>query len=198
MIEHEDILRKAIDVLERLNLRYMIVGSFASSFYGEPRTTIDVDIVVDIPYGSVTSFCESFPSPEFYIEPDTVRQAIRTGGQFNLIQTTTADKIDFMSLQYGTHREGQLDRRQLRPLLDGCDAYVAHPEDVILAKMEYYKEGGSEKHLRDIAGIMRISSGEVDRDYIVQWAEKLGLMEVWTAALRRLAKGQGGNSSGDD
>lgn len=190
MVEHEDILRKAIDVLDRLNLRYMIVGSFASGLYGEPRMTIDVDMVVDIPYGLVTRFCESFPSPEFYVEPDAVRQAIRQGGQFNLIQSTTSDKIDFMIVQYGTHQEGQLDRRQQLPVLPGCEAYVAAPEDIIISKMQYYKEGGSEKHLRDITGILKISGEDVDREYVTRWAGQLDLMEIWIAIRRRLGESE--------
>ncbi|GAF71003.1 unnamed protein product [marine sediment metagenome] len=73
------------------------------------------------------------------VEPTAVHQAIRTGGQFYLIQATTSDKIDFIAGQHGTHREGQLDRRQKLPVLGDREAYIARLEDVILAKMEYYR-----------------------------------------------------------
>ena len=65
-------------------------------------------------------------------------------------------------------------------------AAFASPEDVIIKKMEYYREGGSEKHLRDITGILKVSAGEIDQAYIVEWAERLGLAPIWTAIQQRL------------
>jgi hypothetical protein len=189
-VEHDDLLCKALDVMERLGVRYMIVGSVASSFYGEPRATMDVDIVIDLPYGLVPAFCDAFPSPEFYVDPHAVGQAIRAGGQFNLLQTTTADKIDFMALRYGTHCEGQLERRLKLPVLGDREAFIARPEDVILSKMEYYRQGQSEKHLRDITGILRVSGPRVDRAYIKEWAGNLGLTDIWQAILRRLGENE--------
>jgi hypothetical protein len=191
MLEHDEILRKALDVLERLQIPYMIVGSYASSLYGQARTTEDVDIVIDMAYGLVEPFCQSFPPPEFYISPEAVRQAISRGGQFNLIQSATSDKIDFMLVRHGTHHEAQIARRRRMPALEGREAYVARPEDVILAKMEYYREGGSEKHLRDITGMLQVSAEDIDRDYVAQWAAVLGVTDIWQAILNRLGEGPG-------
>jgi hypothetical protein len=72
-------------------------------------------------------------------------------------------------------------------LLVGVDAFAARPEDVILAKLQYYKEGGSEKHMRDIASMFKVSGDEIDRDYIVRWAEQLGVTEQWQAVVRKLS-----------
>ena len=186
MVEHDDILRKALDVIERLGLRYMIVGSVASSLYGEPRSTVDVDIVLDLPQGAVNEFCASFPSPDFYLEPIAVREAIRRGRQFNLLHIPTGSKIDFMALRYGTHDEIEIERRQLLPLLGDRSAYVARPEDVILGKMEFYRQGESEKHLRDITGILKMSADVVDREYIQSRAVRMGLLDIWRLVLDRM------------
>ena len=67
-------------------------------------------------------------------------------------------------------------------------AEFASPEDVIIKKMEYYREGGSEKHLRDITGILKVSAGEIDQGYIVEWAQRLGLEPIWTAIQQRLTE----------
>ena len=76
-------------------------------------------------------------------------------------------------------------RKKIRPAKE-YEAYFAAPEDVILKKMEYYKQGGSEKHLRDITGMLRISGDEIDRQYISGWADSLGVSEIWEAIIRRL------------
>ena len=70
----------------------------------------------------------------------------------------------------------------------GLPVYIAAPEDVILSKMGSYREGGSEKHLRDITGVLRVSGAQLDRDYVDRWARQLGLTEVWQAVLRRLGE----------
>jgi hypothetical protein len=67
-------------------------------------------------------------------------------------------------------------------------AFVASPEDVIIGKMLYYREGGSEKHLRDITGILKVSGDQVDRAYVARWAAELGVTEIWQAVLRRLGE----------
>lgn len=197
-MEQDELLRQVIEVLERLKITYMIVGSIASGAYGEPRMTQDIDVVVDLRYGDIGPLCEAFGPDEFYVSVEAAAQAFQRGGQFNVIHPASGNKIDFMMARHDSWGDEQMSRRQRVRILPDREGYTARPEDIIIGKMEYYKEGGSEKHLRDIAGIMRISGEEVDRDYVVQWAEKLGLMEVWTAVLRRLAKGQDGNSSGDD
>ncbi len=79
-------------------------------------------------------------------------------------------------------------RRNRCEVFPDQDAYFASPEDVIIKKMEYYKEGGSEKHLRDITGILKVSGESVDRGYITDWAKRLDLSEIWNAILERLSK----------
>lgn len=188
LVEHDDLLRRVVDLFEELGTPYMVVGSIASSAYGEPRATQDVDIVADLKYGNIDAICQRFGLPEYYLNPHAIAQAIQRAGQFNIIQSTTGDKADIMMLKEGAWRATELGRRRKLRILPDRDIYVARPEDVILAKMDFYREGGSEKHLRDIAGILRISGDEVDRQYVAQWAGRLGLTEIWETILSRLNK----------
>ncbi|MFB3892933.1 MAG: hypothetical protein ACE15C_13020 [Phycisphaerae bacterium] len=185
MLEHEDILRRVADVMDELQITYMVVGSVASSVYGEPRSTQDVDIVADLRYGDIPRLCEKFPEPEYYMSPEAAGQAIRLGGQFKIICPTTGEKIDVMVVRQDAWGLNQISRRRPVRVLEDRDVYLAAPEDVIIAKMLYYREGQSDKHLRDIAGILKVSGDEVDRAYIDRWAEKMGLTEIWRMAQER-------------
>lgn len=187
-MEQSDLLRYAIESLEQLNLTYAIVGSFASGAYGEPRFTQDIDIVINLQAGQIGELCRRFPSPEFYVSQAAVEEAVYRRGQFNVIHPTSGNKIDFMMSGTGQWSSNQLARRQSVELFPNCNGYLASPEDVILGKMIYYREGGSEKHLRDITGILKITGDAVDRDYIAQFAVQLGVTEVWEAVVSRLKR----------
>jgi hypothetical protein len=182
-MEPSELLRYAIQVLEKLGLRYFVTGSTATIFYGEPRFTNDIDIVVDLPPGRVEELCAAFPSSEFYVSEEAARRAVSRRGQFNVIHPASGLKLDLMIPAESSFNQSRFARvRRLHPAPD-YDAVFASIEDVILKKMEYYREGGSEKHLRDIAGVLKISGGAVDRGYIEDWAERLGLEEIWQTIL---------------
>jgi hypothetical protein len=184
MVQSE-LLRYVIQVLEKLGLRYFVTGSTATIFYGEPRFTNDIDIVVDLPPGRVAELCAAFPSSEFYVSEEAARRAVARRGQFNVIHPASGLKLDVMIPAEDLFNRSRFARiRRLHPAPD-YDAAFAAVEDVILKKMEYYREGGSEKHLRDIAGVLRISGGEVDRAYIEEWVGRLGLEEIWQIVVLR-------------
>lgn len=187
-MEQTDLLRLAIDVLETQNVPYMLVGSYASGLYGEPRYTQDIDMVVELTPSHVGRFCDAFASDEFYLSREAVREAVANASQFNLLHPASGNKIDFMIAGKDAWGREQLGRRQRVPVLDDRDGYVARPEDVILSKMRYYQIGGSEKHLRDITGILKVSGDQVDRDYVTRWAAQLGVSDVWDAVRRRLGE----------
>jgi predicted nucleotidyltransferase len=187
-MELPDLLRLTIETLGRLQIPYLVCGSVASGGYGEPRMTRDIDIVIDLRFGKVAELCEAFPEPEFFVSKDAAIEAIRTEKQFNVVHLPTANKIDFMISRDCVWSRLQLERRQRVTLFGNVEGFAASPEDVILSKMLYYHEGGSEKHLRDITGILSIQAEKIDREYISQWATRLKVAEVWSAVLRRLEK----------
>ncbi len=181
-----DLLRIAVGVFERLRIPYLVTGSVASMAYGEPRLTNDIDIVAEIRPEHIERLLAAFPPPDYYLDEEMMREALVACGQFNIIHPISGLKIDVMVRGNTAFDDSRFTRkRRLRPAKD-FEADFAAPEDVILKKMTFYKEGGSDKHLRDITGIMRISGTDVDRDYIASWADRLGVHDVWEAILRRL------------
>jgi predicted nucleotidyltransferase len=187
-----ELLKTVVAVLESQSITYMIVGSFASTVYGEPRFTLDIDIVVDLQSGQLEALCDAFPAGEFYLSRPAADEAVRKRRQFNVIHPGSGNKIDFMVARSDTWGRTQLERRRRRPFLPDCEAWTASPEDIILAKMIYYREGKSEKHTRDITGMLRISGNEIDRSYIADWSEQLGLADIWGRILTRLESAAGG------
>ncbi len=185
-MEQSDLLRHVIDALEKLNIHYILVGSLASTLYGDPRMTQDIDIVIDLKQEQVPAFCAAFPSSDFYLSESAVRDAVRTHFQFNVLHPASGNKIDFILAQDDAWGRQQLANRQLISLLPDRQGYAARPEDVILGKLRYYHEGRSEKHLRDIAGIVKLQGSQLDRQYVSEWAGRLGVKQWWEMILERM------------
>jgi hypothetical protein len=158
----------------------------ATIFYGEARLTIDVDVVVDLPEERIADFCTAFSSDEYYLDEETVERAVRTRGQFNILHPKSGLKVDVMVPPGDDFNRSRFSRvRRLHPAPD-VEVSFASPEDVILKKLVFYREGGSDKHLRDIRGVLRISRADLDFAYLDDWAERLGVADLW----RRLAEGE--------
>ncbi len=185
-MEQDELLRFAVEALHHLRLRYLVTGSIATVLYGEPRFTNDIDLVVILGADRIQDLCRSFPQPEFYVSPESVRQAVERRGQFNIIHPASGLKLDIMVPAETPFNRERFERARQVRLLPDLDVSVAAPEDVIIKKMEYYLAGGSDKHLRDIAGILKVSPDQVDRTYIAEWSERLGLSQVWSALARRV------------
>src|SRR5262249_4500528 len=159
------------EVFEKLGVPYAVVGSMASSYYGEPRFTNDVDIIASLSLAHVADFLKAFPPEDYYVSEEAVRQAIAGEGQFNIILPEWGLKADIIITSDSPFDASQIKRRiREKPAGAPFDPYFATPEDVILKKLDYYREGGSEKHLRDIAGILKLMGDRIDRTYIEHWA----------------------------
>jgi len=186
-MEPSDLLRHLAHCLDKWKIPYLITGSMASMAYGEPRLTNDIDVVVDLREGNLSALAECFPESDFYFDIDAARQAVLRKTQFNIIHPASGLKIDLIVAKADDFDVSRFRRaRRLRPFED-TEADFASPEDVIIKKMEYYREGQSDKHLRDIAGILKISGDEIDKEYIDFWAAKLGLGEIWRLIQKRIA-----------
>jgi hypothetical protein len=185
-MEQDELLRFAVEALNHLGLRYLVTGSIATVLYGEPRFTNDIDLVVMLSADRVEELCRSFPQPEFYVSPESARQAVARRGQFNIIHPTSGLKLDIMVPAETPFNRSRFERARQITLMPDLQVSFAAPEDVILKKMEYYRAGGSEKHLRDITGILKVRAEDVDRTYIADWADRLGLSEIWAALARRV------------
>jgi len=181
-----ELQRRVVEIFERLSIPYFVTGSIASIFYGEPRFTNDIDIVAEIEESHVAAFVSSFPEEEFYISSDAVRHAIAHRTQVNIIHPTSGLKVDVMIPKRDELDRSRFSRRVKIQPAPGFEVYYTSPEDLILKKLEYYEEGGSEKHLRDIAGILKAGRVDVDRGYVTEWARRKGWDEVWQQILSQL------------
>jgi hypothetical protein len=180
-VEQVELLKFSVDALERLAFSYAIIGSFASGIWGESRFTQDIDILIELPSDRVTELCESFPSLDFFVSELAARKAAESHGQFNVIHPSSGNKIDFMIAGQNPWTSRELRRKLDVKLFPDRSAAVASPDDVILGKLLYFQEGRSDKHLRDIAGILKISDQLIDRDYIAKSATELGVEPIWRA-----------------
>ena len=182
-----ELLEKVVAVLERLQIRYLVTGSVASMAYGEPRLTNDIDVVAAVTEQHVAPLLAAFPPEEFYVSEEGIRKALAYQTQFSIIHPASWLKVDVIIRKDVPFDESRFKRgRRIHPA-KSYGAEFASPEDVIIKKMEYYREGGSEKHVRDITGILKVSAGEIDQEYIVKWAQRLGLEPIWTAIQQRLS-----------
>jgi hypothetical protein len=185
-MEPFELLHKVVEIFERLEIPYLVTGSVASMAYGEPRFTNDIDIVAAIKEQHIVELVNSFPENEYFIDAEMIKDAIRGLGQFNIIHPASGLKVDVIIRKNTPFDDSRFNRiRRIYPS-ESFQASFASPEDVIIKKMEYYKEGGSEKHLRDITGILKISGDSIDLNYISYWSHQIGLEEIWEAVKKRL------------
>jgi hypothetical protein len=185
-MEQIEFLQFAARALDSQQIPWMLVGSFATSAWGEARFTQDIDIVIDLQPDQVRPLCAAFSGDEFYVSESAARDALRTRKQFNVIHPESGNKIVFMIPRRDEWGQNQIRRRQSDEIQPGVKVWISSPEDVIISKMRYYKEGGSDKHLRDSAGVLVVQGDRIDRDYIEHWAERFALMDIWNAILKRV------------
>ena len=177
-----DVFSEVISRLETHRFDYMVVGSIASIVYGEPRLTKDMDLVIDLSPQDLSRLTALFSDEAFYCPPEEVlRDEFVRRGQFNLIHPSSGLKVDFVFRKNSPHGQKEFMRRRRIELWPGLSANLAAPEDVILKKLDFFREGGSQKHLLDIKGIL--AQTEVDSSYLAEWVKLLGLESAWRSAL---------------
>ena len=181
-----ELLRYLVEVLETLGAEYMIGGSQAAMYYGEPRLTRDVDVIVALRLEHLPALLERFPRAEFYVDEHAAQDAIGTSGQFNIIHPDSGLKIDVYINPDTEYDRTRLARRQRLPLDPSVNAYFARPEDIVLYKLLYHRQVESGVHLRDVVGILRVSGSELDQRYLTDWAERLGLGPLWAAIRQQI------------
>ena len=156
----------------------MVVGSFASTFHGEPRTTRDIDIVVQADSRTITKFVESLPESEWYVDADAARDAHAHNSMFNVIDIQSGWKVDVICMRTGAFAKSEFSRRLPADIL-GARVFIASAEDTILAKLSWCRDSSSERQLRDVAGIVSSIGERLDREYLNYWIDELGLAALW-------------------
>ena len=167
--------------LNRAKIRYVVSGSVAAIFYGEPRLTHDVDFVVFLNADDVRRLIEAFPVQDFYLPPiETMLAELARAdrGHFNLIHRDTGFKADIYPI--GRDELNTLAFRGKRTVeFESENVALAPPEYVILRKLEYYREGRAEKHLRDIRAMLSVSGEQLDQSVLDEWIQRRGLETEW-------------------
>ena len=162
----------------------MVSGAVAAILYGEPRLTNDIDVVATLDESAARRVGAEFPAAEFSVPPpEALDEAVRQPrlGHFNVIHIASALKVDVYPAGTDTLSAwGLAHRRELR--IGGHTVWTAPPEYVILLKLEYWRDGGSEKHLRDVQAMLRILGPEVDREMIAVEAQARNVEREWTIA----------------
>lgn len=174
-----DLLRHVVATLEEARIEYMITGSIASSLQGEPRATHDLDVVVAIQESDVAAVLAAFPQPRFYVDGDAIREAIRTGGMFNVIEAAEGDKVDFWMLTAEPFDRSRFSRR-IRERALGLEFQVSSPEDTILMKLRWSRmAGGMSKTYVDALRVYEVQKEALDHDYVGDWAQRLEVADLW-------------------
>ncbi|MBI5575514.1 MAG: hypothetical protein HY896_04040 [Deltaproteobacteria bacterium] len=187
-MDQSNLLRTVLDAFDASGAPYILVGSVASAAYGEPRLTLDIDVVADLTRDNLPRFLSFFPSPEFYVSRDAASEAIERRRQFNVIHPDSGLKVDVIIRKTDEFDRSRFARKRNLPVFPDRPADFASPEDVIIKKLEYFREGGSEKHLRDIAGIIKVSGDDMDLSYVEMWAARKGLTDIWRTIVSRSKK----------
>jgi hypothetical protein len=170
-----ELLAGVVDALEAEGIPYMLTGSLASSLWGEPRATNDVDIVIDPSPDALGRMVDRLQREDLYIDLDAARAALRDRGQFNAIVLDA--KVDFILKKADLFSAVAFERRRRVRGLE-IDADVVSPEDLILTKLAWAIETGSDRQLRDVAGMIALVE-DLDRAHIGLWAGRLGILDAW-------------------
>lgn len=178
------LLAAIVTVLDAIGIAHMVVGSFASTFHGVPRTTQDLDLVIDPSEQQLDLLLAALPSDRFYVDPDVARDALRRRTMFNVIEMSTAWKLDLVIRKARPFSLEEMRRREVVTILTFA-VNIATAEDTIISKLEWSKASGSERQLDDVAGILRVRGDNLDRAYIQRWVGELGVEAEWQLAQTR-------------
>lgn len=189
MSERNDLLGALLPVaeaLDRLGVGWYVGGSVASGAFGEFRATNDVDVVADLHVPDAEPLVAAL-GEDYYADLDAIRSAILRRASFSAVHYGTMLKIDVFVMRARAYDRQALGRRVMRRVgpADAASIPLASPEDVILAKLEWFRAGGgiSERQWRDVQGVLRVQSTGIDVTYLRSWAAELGVQDLLERAL---------------
>jgi hypothetical protein len=178
-----EVFRKLTAALDAAGIAYMLTGSFASAHYGTSRSTQDIDFVIEATAAQLRRFVEILESGDYYVDLDAALEAHRRESLFNVIDMGTGWKIDLIFRKSRPFSREEFCRRRT-VTLQGLPIFIASAEDVIIAKLEWTKLGGSQRQIEDAAAIVRVLGEALDKPYLEKWITELGLAEQWVLARR--------------
>jgi hypothetical protein len=178
----DDFFQRLIAALERAGVPYMVTGSYASAAHGVPRATNDIDIVIAPTSAQLRALIAQFPADQYYADDLAALEAFRYESQFNVVDFATGWKADLILKKSRAFSDEEFGRRR-NHVVAGVNVSLATAEDILLAKLEWYKEGQSPRQLEDVVGVIRRQRGTLNREYVEHWARELDVEAEWRAAL---------------
>jgi len=172
------VLQDVVTRLERAGISYMLTGSLALSYYAQPRMTRDIDLVVELSGRQAKPVAALFAT-DYYVAEHDVEAAIGTSGMFNILHLEKLVKLDFIVRKGTPYRVHEFGRRQ-RVRMPGFEAWIVSREDLILSKLAWAKDSGSELQLRDVRALLAAGA---DRPYLARWASDLSVSELLRVTL---------------
>lgn len=169
-IDPRHLLIQVSKILERLNIPYAITGGMAVFVWARPRFTADIDIIVLLAREHIVPLVKELHelSEASYIEANAMRQALERYGEFNFIDGATGVKVDFFVIGKRPFDQSQLERRIAQSIL-GNQIYFVSPEDLVLSKLLWFREGESAKQREDVESILKMQEN-LDWNYLKKWA----------------------------
>lgn len=180
-----DLVGLFVAPFEELGVDYMITGGVASVIYGDPRFTRDIDLILQLQDAGASGLLDAFHQDDFYCPPlEVLREEIQRprGGHFNIIHRDTALRADVYLVGDDPLHSWAFERRVRIPLEDDVAIWLAPPEYVVIRKLQYFQQSGSDRHLRDISAMLEISGEKIAMPEVAGWVQRLGLDEALKAA----------------
>ena len=175
-----------VNAFDALGVDYLVGGSLASTVFGEPRQTLDADLIARLRAEHAEPLVGRL-SGQFYADLPTIATAIQGHGCFNLIHLETMTKVDVFVRWGNPFADSQFERRQRKSVGEPAhlELYFASAEDTVLAKLEWYRKGGcvSDRQWRDLLGVLKVQGEALDRIYLVRWGGELGVADLLQRAL---------------
>ncbi len=176
----ERLLRALADALSTSSIPFMLTGSVAAAVRGASRATMGVDLVIEPTPQSLQDFVQRVEALGLYVSAEAAQEAYEVRGMFNVVDPETGWKADLIIRKQRPFSETEFSRRQITSF-QGIPLAVATIEDVILSKLEWARLGGSARQLEDVRALLGIAGTELDRSYLEQWVDQLGVRTEWDA-----------------
>lgn len=180
------VLDRVARVFERIEVRYVIGGSMASSYFGDARSTYDIDVLTELQAQACDALLAETAS-DFHVEPDWIRECLSRGDGFQIVHKSPLVKVDIFTARDRVLDREQLERRVLQPIADSNPrlVYVSSPETIVLRKLDWFRIGGlvSERQWNDVLGVLKVQARALDLDYMRRTAKSVGLDYLLRRAL---------------
>lgn len=176
MKSQNEFVADILSLVAAADIPYMITGSLASTYYGRPRTTQDIDLVIEADATRLNAFVAAAHQRGYYVDANDAADALSRRSMFNIIDAESGYKLDLIVRKDREYSRAEFGRRREVTLL-GRRAFMVSPEDSILSKLEWSREGASERQFLDALAVARTQGDDLDMDYLRRWARELRLTE---------------------